>query len=122
LQNRSMDKKDDLSHIDQILIDWASHVRAFREDLGFSVQQWQKISLRVEFDEMVQASDNQVSAAVDAILTDLDIKHRKIVEHIYLGHVWEMSGNKDKLLEEAQSEIANRLKDRGFYVSQKDVA
>jgi hypothetical protein len=117
-----MDKKDDLSHIDQILIDWASQVRAFREDLGFSVQQWQKISLRVEFDEMVQASDHQVSAAVDAILTDLDIKHRKIVEHIYLGHVWEMSGNKDKLLEEAQSEIANRLKDRGFYVSQKDVA
>tara|TARA_Y100001938_G_C7821353_1_gene296802 strand:- start:111 stop:485 length:375 start_codon:yes stop_codon:yes gene_type:complete len=123
LFGEQMDKKADLSHIDQILIDWARHVRDFRENLGYSAQQWQKISLRLDFDQMLDASDSQVSAAVEAIITDLDLEQRKVIEHVYLGHRWpEIKEEVSDLLQDAQESVATRLRQRGFYVAEKNVA
>lgn len=117
-----MDKENDLAHIDQIFIQWARHHRNFREDLGYSTQEWQKISLRVDFDQMVQTSDDQISAAVDAILYDFDDKLRKAVEHVYLGHTWDLQDDSENCLAEAQKQMGERLIGRGFYVAQKTIA
>ena len=107
-----------LSHVEQILVDWAAKNRAYRPELGFAQQTWQKITLSMQFDELVDNSDDHLLLVVDCIIQDLKKSHKNVLEYVYLGHK-KPDGDIDQLLENAQSEVAKKLLDKGFYIHKK---
>lgn len=69
----------------------------------------------LDFDEMAQASDALMAAAVNAVIEDLPLHEQCAIEHRYLRSVWRFPRNNlPELIERARRTLRRRIMALGY--------